>query len=331
MELFDKNEDLRFSDYVRRYNSPSTPKEEKAKMEGFIEERTKRLLYLIPKRNLLLGDEDLAAFYLELQKDMRRYIESFTIEGTSYNGYLAKICRYRVMRFRRDKNSKKFTEMAMTRSSQAETIEAWRGGTLKEAALSYQPSWYPEGDDLKDLPFDEVLEILMETERGFSWTNNKERLLGESLMKSYNRSCFLIYLLSMPVYSEPGSVNIAGILGSPVQAVERFFEIKHQTLEAQKKRSDRLSKSLSLIDSYWVLVQENSLAMDMEFDEEKKRQHMAKYEKYLQRMRKKQAEVLKLKRGLTQQQIADLFHCSRAKISGCIEKGRNLIAKANEE
>ena len=71
---FSEAEDKRFTDLVIRYNSMDDDNEEKLHLENRIKERTMILLYLIPQRNMYLGEEDAGGFFLEIQKDIESII-----------------------------------------------------------------------------------------------------------------------------------------------------------------------------------------------------------------------------------------------------------------
>ena len=325
MNLFNTEEDKVFSDYVRHYNDPGTTVEERDKMLPYIEERTKRLLYMIPKRNLLMEDEDLAAFFLELQKDMKRYIEDFSLSGTSYNAYLTQICRFRAKRYRRDKSKARFTEIAMTRDLRFPENKGAAIGEMKEAAVDYGSRHV----NCKNLGMKEILSKLCDEIQPYTWTNKNEKKLGTSLRERKCRQGFIMYLLHMPVDSEPEDLKaVARVLGTYPEVLMRLLELKHQMLSADVSRKERIESNTSLADGYWVFLQRLSLSIEYEWDEGKIQQMREKYEKYMLRLRKKQKLLHKLRRGLTQMQIARLFGCSRTKVSVYLDIAQKEMEEA---
>ena len=323
VDLFDRDEDRKFSDYVRRYNSLAAADEEKMRMEQMIVDRTKKLLYLIPKRYGFLDDDDLAAFFLDMQKDLGRLIASYTISGTSYLAYLKQICRMRSRRYRRNKGRMELTEYAMLRDAVPVTRRGYYSSEMKETEKSYSAAERKEAAECKALTMQETVSRLISGTRPKKAEKSK---LGKKLTEKKSRKAFLMYLLSIPEESEPEDLkDVASVLGSSEVLLSRFLELKHEIVLEDLSRKSRIERLERLADTYWIYQQKAGLALELAWDSEHREKLNGTYERYKRLHRDKQRQVVKLKRGLTQQQIASVFGCSRATVSVYLAEARKLL------
>ena len=150
---FSEAEDKRFTDLVIRYNSMDDDNEEKLHLENRIKERTMILLYLIPQRNMYLGEEDAGGFFLEIQKDIESIISSFRITGATYNSYLQQTCRYRCMRYMRRQKKKDSLENALIFSDMTIHDEEYldTASAVSESVTPYETEDWSDDIDRMDL------------------------------------------------------------------------------------------------------------------------------------------------------------------------------------
>ena len=322
MDYFDREDDMAFSDLVRRFNDPSTDEKEKIRLEAGIKERTSVLLYLIPRRNLFLDEADISGFYLDVIRDIDRIIGSFTISGTSYNAYIREICRYRSFRYLRDRERKEFVEKALV-YSEVRNSDLW---STDRSALSEGRTWYSDnrnGRKISSMDLKEVSSYII-THRGrMKLKDKKEKILYERLSDPMMRTRFLSFLLSIPGDENDATVTgLSRILGSDIQAVDRLIFLRKEEVE---KLSEKEHKARDLAARYWRIMTKIQASIQREEDPDKKREFTDAYNRIQRLFEERKKDAANGRKGLTQEMISKVLSRSRSSVSNDIRYIRTLL------
>ena len=102
-DYFSEKEDQRLTKTVLYYNSLS-PGDEKDRLEKKLLERLDLLIFLIPRKNGYVKEEDITEFYLMQREKMIRIIQCYVISKQSFMIYLSEVLRKRARVFAMQKS-----------------------------------------------------------------------------------------------------------------------------------------------------------------------------------------------------------------------------------
>lgn len=323
IDYFSDEEDAKFSELIVSYNKMREEGNEDKKLMEFIKERVSLLLYMIPINYLFSDHDEAADIYIDLYKKIEYIVHTYRVTGVSFNRYLTQICRNKAYNQEKDWRKKDQIEKDVIYYDLC-TMEnyAYLDTYAKEDTMHY------------GIPRPEA-ELLDMSSLARFIINNRDIYEGEEpdlsdeelelyhlLEKGRNRKSLLIYLMNLPDSPTPdliSSISKAYSLDSLVFC--HFFRLKADLLSKQTlKREDHYLKGIR----HWKLMMSLSHAMNLEVDEEKIKGLQDKYDKlaicHEERMNKARA-----KRGLTQNEIADIFGECRANVGSNLMKARNML------
>lgn len=315
---FTAEEDRAFTASVLEYNDENCTDERRAMMEKGIRDRTALLLYLIPMRNLAVKEEDASAFLLDMQKDISWIISSFRPTGASYNAYLTQLCRFRAMRFQREKSRNERMENAMLFSDP----------TIFEPAVSEHCVPYSadaDGSRIMRMDMKETASyIVRDRGRSSMALSNKEKQLSDMLVKPQQRRQFISYILALPQTESPGFIaGISRLLRTDIVAVSHLYTLRHEFLEMRSGKTIRTLEDVS--GRHWKVMMQLRQAIWSETDGNARKVLTEKYRKLSGIYSRRRIELGKARAGMSHKEIALIFGVSRSAVSYGIKRMRLMI------
>ena len=301
---------------VLEYNRAETDAE-RLGLEAFIKERTGILLYLSPRRNLSIGEEDLSGFYLDVVKDMDRIIGAFSISGTSYIAYLTQICRYRCMRYMRKKERNTQTEIALIRSDPS----LYEYPLLSEPMKPYSAEVSKDADrmDLKGI----IGYIIGRHGEGPSG-NEQENALADLLGDSVSRRRFIEFLLHLPQVENASFISgVSRVLRVDLRVVSRFYELRRAELSGN---DEAIESAEAIAARYWKIIANLRHAITNESDPEKLKELAEAAERTEMIYRRRLMLIKHAKRGFSHTMIARLFGMPRSTVSNDISRIKEMLS-----
>ena len=323
-EYFTKEADRAISSLVIRYNSLDESDDEKLRLENIITERTRVLLYLIPLRACFIAEEDLSGFLLDVMKDIGRFISSYSISGTSYIAYLTQICRYRCMRYMRDKEKAERLESAMLHS---EITVYDQPHALREKDRAYVGKFRP---DYLEMDLRSLINAMIRNPKGeCGRCSAVERTLGDALSARIDRRRFIEFLLYLPQSESPSFIaGVSRVMRVDGAVISRFFYLRSQYLDTDKEAISKLER---VAGRYWTLINSIQQSICYETDTEKLRLLRSSLERISELHRRRRADLMKARRGLSQGQISKLLGIPRTTVSFDLGRMRQLLHDLQEE
>lgn len=326
LDYFTLEEDRKFSDIVISYNAMKEAGKDDKKLYEFIKDRTNLLLYLIPIRNLFLEHDEAADIYVSLYEKIDGIIHSYRVSNSTYNNYLAHICRYRAMSNTAKRNREYLTLLDSSYHDFINSPQGCEDIMLAENSMHY-------GIDRPEallLDLESLIEFIAENRDGSTEELSATELeLHDELESTAKRRMLLVYLLYLPSSPSPMVISeIAKVLELDSLILARFFELKHNLLsERLQKKEENYLKGIK----HWKIMLSLMRAIELEADRKAKESLEEKYEK-ISKCHKQRMKAASESKGLTQEEISLIVNESRATVYKSIAEMRNLlriIAKAD--
>lgn len=323
---FSEAEDKRFTDLVIRYNSMDDDNEEKLHLENRIKERTMILLYLIPQRNMYLGEEEAGGFFLEIQKDIESIISSFRITGATYNSYLQQTCRYRCMRYMRRQKKKDSLENALIFSDMTIHDEEYldTASAVSESVTPYETEDWSDDIDRMDLGELSMHIIMQRSEEKCREETIAELELATHLRKARTRRQFLEFLLALPCTETQGFIaGVSRLLHTDYKTVAKFYALRHDAL--MNEHGDEIRFLEELAGRHWKILAKIGTATVNADTPEEKAIMIDRYLKMKRVYERRLSDLMKARSGLTHYTISTLLGVSRPMVSADIKKMKMLL------
>lgn len=313
-DLLTQAEDEAFSKAVIRYNEKRDDSHETE--EGrYIRERTKSLVYLICKEQLLMSDDLISAIFLNIYDDLDKVIRSYRIASHSFNHYLRQVCIYRIRRVRHKSGEPGYIEAEYMRENcELYTVEEPSFLDEKEddyrSMLMFNPNRYASMN-MKDLAFH-----IIEERSTFAAParSKKERMLKNKLTQKRFRRNFILFILSLPPGSDEANDarNYARVFQSDETAFLRLLFLKN---EAIRKSSPERERNLEKAAMHWRLMAKIKNSMYKASSNEEYRVLKENYFSQVRCHRNRLEDARRSVKGIIHEDIASALGLSRSTVS----------------
>lgn len=325
-DYFSEKEDQRLTKTVLYYNSLS-PGDEKERLEKKLLERLDLLIFLIPRKNGYVKEEDITEFYLMQREKMIRIIQCYVISKQSFMIYLSEVLRKRARVFAMQK-SRALKKEAIAEFSYPDSPEE-NLYHLSDVETSYEAECNDgfkfqglyEDYDLKEL----TKHLLAERYEEDKSLTLVEREIKRSLEIRSRRRDFIALLLYVPNDClVRQSRSIAHCLSVEEEAVLRFFALKDSFIESQVKAKKEMIRAM-VARHYKALMKLNYEYTREAISDEEKSALLSQEERiskcYIRRIK----QLRSIKKGLSQAEISELMDYTRSSICQGVKKAvRNL-------
>ena len=331
-KYFTNEEDRAFSQTVLRYNALEDESAEKISLENEIKERTKILLYLIPQRNLSLPEEDAAAFFIDIVKDIDRIVSAFHISGLTFNGYLTQICRYHCMQYMKKKRNSEKSERALFYSDipasnnyLEEKLHGYIVPTFSKEVEEYIEEEKTESVNPLEMEIAEIIDYIVENAGPDGHVSAREEKLRKALKKKIARRRFMVYLLSLPEVESASFISaVSRVLSVDSAVISRFYMLRHESL---LENAEERMKADAIAARYWkaLALLRHSIAVAETVEEVEKLKET--YERTKAIYEKRRLIANKARRGLSQVAISELLNIPRSTVSNDISWVKSTLER----
>lgn len=327
-ELLSTAEDNAFSKFVIRYNEKDW--ESLDNEEGrYIRERTKNLIYLICKEQLLMSDDLISSVFLNVHDDLEKVIKSYRIASHTFNHYLKQVCIYRTRRLRQNPGRISCIE-AEYGHEDTELYTTDEHHFIEEndnpfhSLLFHNPEKY-ESMDMKDIADFIIAE---RNAIGVPPRSRKEKILKSKLIKKNYRRNFLLFILSIPPGNDDlgDAKNYARVFQSDEAAFARLLYLKS---EALKKSSPEREMNLKRAAMHWCLMARIKNSMYRATSREEYRVLKENYMSQARCHRNRLEDAGRSIRGIIHEDIASVLRLSRSTVSMGISLIRRELERIN--
>lgn len=329
-DYLSQSEDNYFTSLVIKYNETKNEKE-KEELRPIIEERLKKLIYLICKQRLYLNDELTSAVYVKVYDEIDRIISSYKIATFSFNSYLRNVCIFRIRRIYKEREMKTMLE--------GEYLYEETPYYLDECPLEkYQRNFLkPVIYDvlkIRSMSLKELASYIITTKSDVISPSRTpaEKVLKEKLKNEYFRRNFIFFILSIPLESVRNEAeNYARIFNTEEEAFIRLIELKSKYLGQYEEAK---KKDLEIIAKHWRLMAKMKRSMSLTADRKEYCVLKENYTAQAKCHKKKIEKYFSSQRGMHHALIASNFDVCRTTVSmgiSIVRKELEKISSLNSE
>ncbi len=315
-EILSKAEDAAFSEAVIRYNKKDLNGLDTE--EGrYIKERTKNLIYLICKEQLLMSDDLISSVFLNVYEDIDKVIRSYRIASHSFNHYLKQVCIYRIRRVRQRPGTRSYIENEyINEASVLYTTDEHHlpSETEKEELLRSLLVATPER--YASMNMKDIASCIIEERNhiGVPTRSRKESLLRKKLVKKRFRRNFLLFILSIPPGGDDmtDAQNYARVFQSDEAAFARLLYLKSEVV---RRNSPEREKNLEKAAMHWCLMARIKNSM---YRAASREEYSVLKENYMSQVRCHRNRIEDARRsvkGIIHEDIASALGLSRSTVS----------------
>lgn len=313
-DLLASDEDIAFSEAVIRYNSRNDNNTDTE--EGrYIRERTKNLVYLICKEQLLMSDDLISSIFLNIYDDLDKVIRSYRIASHSFNHYLKQVCIYRVRRVRHHSSSPLCLESEyISESSELYTIDEHtfydEKDEIRYPLLMCNPQRYASMG-MKDLAEHIISE---RSTLSLPVRSRRERMLRNKLMQKRFRRNFILFILSLPPGSDEvmDARNYARVFQTDEAAFARLLFLKNEVIRHSYPERER---NLEKAAMHWRLMARIKNSMYRASSREEYRVLKENYMSQARCHRNRIEDANRSVKGIIHEDIASVLGLSRSTVS----------------
>ena len=298
----------------------------------YVREKTKLLLYLIPRRSYYLDRELCSEFYLSQLPGVDRIIMSYRITlSVPYVAYLHVILKGRAFAFM----SKKYERMRKDDDFLYTSVNMLDASEVFE----FEPEWdaMPSSDGPparppEELSLNEIIEDVVTAVPCTHITGNLRRdIMLEYLRERDNRLRFMLFLLSNTDSLTSGEIRDLSELMNVSE--HSFAELSTLLFSKSEKRQvvkeERLDGKINRAWKRYVLL--TAAIHNPKTSEEEKKELRVQLEAALRRVRSNQESKAGRRRGLTIAFIARALSFSEAMVSSSIRQVKSFMEALSTE
>ncbi len=315
-DLLSTSEDAAFSETVIRYNRKERNGLDTE--EGrYIKERTKNLIYLICKEQLMMSDDLISSVFLNVYEDIDRVIKSYRIASHSFNHYLKQVCIYRIRRVKHRLGTRRYIESAyISEADPLYTTDEHHLAPEREKEELFHSLLIPAPERYASMNMKDITDCIIEERNliGVPTRSRKERILRNKLVKKSFRRNFLLFILSIPPGGDDvtDAKNYARVFQSDEAAFARLLYLKSEVV--RRNTPDR-EKNLEKAAMHWCLMARIRNSMYRATSEEEysvlKENYMSQVRCHRNRIRDARRSV----KGIIHEDIASALGLSRSTVS----------------
>lgn len=313
-DLLTDAEDMAFSEAVIRYNARKDQRTDTE--EGrYIKERTKELVYLICKEQLLMNDDMISSVFLNIYDDLEKVIRSYRIASHSFNHYLKQVCIYRIRRVRKNPGTRRSIEAEyMSESCEFYSVDEDHTTEEKEhplySILMCNPTRFAA------MTMTDVTKYIVEQRSWFSppVRSRRERILKNKLERKYFRRNFLLFILSLPPGGdeEKDAKNYARVFQVDEAAFARLLYLKNEIIRRSYPERDR---NLEKAAMHWRMMARIKNSMYRASSQEEYRVLKENYLSQVRCHRNRLEDASRCVKGVIHEDIASAMGLSRSTVS----------------
>lgn len=254
-DLLSQAEDRAFSEAVIRYNKKEWNGLDTE--EGrYIRERTKNLIYLICKEQLLMSDDLISSVFLNVYDDLDKVIKSYRIASHSFNHYLKQVCIYRIRRVRHHQGGRSCVESEyMHEDAVLYTTDDHPLPVETEKEELFHSLIIPAPERYANMNMKDIADFIISERNliGVPPRSRKEKILRNKLVRKPFRRNFLLFILSIPPGGDDitDAKNYARVFQSDEAAFARLLYLKSEVV--RRSTPDR-EKNLEKAAMHWCLM-----------------------------------------------------------------------------
>ncbi len=315
-DLLSQAEDRAFSEVVIRYNGKERNGLDTE--EGrYIKERTKDLVYLICKEQLLMSDDLISSVFLNVYDDLDKVIRSYRIASHSFNHYLKQVCIYRIRRVRQHPAVRSCVESEyMHEDAVLYTTDDHHLPAEKEKEDLLHSLTIGSPERYASMNMKAIADSIISERNllGVPPRSRKERILSNKLVRKRFRRNFLLFILSIPPGGDDitDAKNYARVFQSDEAAFARLLYLKNEVV---RRSTPEREKNLEKAAMHWCLMARIKNSM---YKATSREEYSVLKENYMSQVRCHRNRIEDARRsvkGIIHEDIASALGLSRSTVS----------------
>lgn len=320
---YSEEEDSKFSEIVIKFNSLRDGNRRKEALRQRILDRTQILLYQLPIRYLALSEDEAAEIYLASLENIDDVIAAYRVMNATYNTYLTTVCKYKALSI-----SKRAIKNAEIEEGYNDDLICYKAYMEEDSCINVserEPFYGEERPEIFSMNMQELVEYIATSLDGYSdiALTPDEKEMTKVMNDTKNRRRMAIYLLSLPQIESPKFIDsISRIMRLDTMVFSYFYALRFDLLSEINKRWE-MERDKALRHFKTLLKLRSRLLY--ETDSLKIQKLNNTYRKINEYYKRKIEFARKLKRGLSQKEIANALGIKRSSVCYAIAHTKSII------